>query len=157
MSIGPNSQAQWARSRICCDRGPAVQRIFRPRSARQKHTPRLDEFERYIPAVARTTVRIPFGIDRIYGCKLLTGLGGLMVDHSCASSNRLVRWLQPPYDPAKLEQALMTDGTRQALDKEGRAAVLFASDWHLNYFSRNHPDLQLLNLPPAKSREARVP
>jgi len=62
---------------------------------------------------------------------------------------RLVRWLQPPMDMQKLDQALMTDGTRLAYDKEERPVVLFASDWHLSYLSRNHPDLTLLTLPPA--------
>jgi peptide chain release factor 3 len=68
---------------------------------------------------------------------------------------RLLRWLAPPVDEAKLEQALMTDGTRQATDKEGRPVVLFASDWHLNYLSRNHPELELLVLPPARNPATR--
>jgi len=65
------------------------------------------------------------------------------------ASWRLARWVKPPVDNAKLEAALLTDGTRLATDNNEQPVILFASDWHLNYFSRNHPEIELLTLPPS--------
>lgn len=61
---------------------------------------------------------------------------------------RIARWIKPPVNPAALERALQVDGTRLAFDKAGQTALLFPTEWHLHYLSKNNPELELLNLPP---------
>jgi peptide chain release factor 3 len=62
----------------------------------------------------------------------------------------LVRWVKPPADMAQLSQLLLADGVRLAQDKDGQPVVLFPTQWHLGYFQKNHPTIELLELPPQR-------
>jgi peptide chain release factor 3 len=62
---------------------------------------------------------------------------------------QLARWVKTPVPPAALERALQVDGMRLAYDQAGQPVLLFPTEWHVHYLSRNHPELQLLVLPPA--------
>ncbi|MFA5975412.1 MAG: peptide chain release factor 3 [Elusimicrobiota bacterium] len=61
---------------------------------------------------------------------------------------QLARWIKPPVNPLALERALTVDGARLAADKTGQPVILFPTEWHLQYLSKNNPELELLKLPP---------
>ncbi|HRG76903.1 MAG TPA: peptide chain release factor 3, partial [Leptospiraceae bacterium] len=51
------------------------------------------------------------------------------------------RWVK------KEDMPNMPSSTNQIFDRDGRMAVLFESDWELNYFKKNNPDIELLDAP----------
>jgi len=61
---------------------------------------------------------------------------------------QFARWVKPPADLAKLSSLLVADGVRLAQDVEEQPVFLFPSDWHIGYFQKNHPDVELLVIPP---------
>ncbi len=63
---------------------------------------------------------------------------------------QLVRWVKQPVDEVALNSALLGDGTRLALDKEGQPVILFPTEWHMGYLQKNHPEIGLLALPPSR-------
>jgi peptide chain release factor 3 len=60
----------------------------------------------------------------------------------------LVRWVKPPTTAAQLSGLLLADGVRVAQDRDGLAVILFPTKWHVGYFQKNHPQIELLTLPP---------
>jgi len=60
----------------------------------------------------------------------------------------LVRWAKPPTTIEQLGRLLLADGVRVAQDRSGAPAVLFPTAWHIGYFQKNNPDIELLILPP---------
>ena len=50
--------------------------------------------------------------------------------------------------PPALTELPRVHGTHPVEDEEGNAALLFESDWALNYVQREHPNLCLLDVPP---------
>ncbi len=56
----------------------------------------------------------------------------------------LTRWVAPDAD---LTKAYMPQDVRLAIDSGGRHAVLFTSEWHLQYFQDRNPDIRLGNVP----------
>ena len=49
------------------------------------------------------------------------------------------RWVK------KEDMPRMPSSTNQIFDRDGRMAVLFESDWELNYFLKNNSDIELLD------------
>lgn len=62
---------------------------------------------------------------------------------------QLARWVKPPVDITALSQIMLGDGTRLARDKEGQPVILFPTAWHMGYLQKNHPEIELLELPPS--------
>lgn len=57
----------------------------------------------------------------------------------------VTRWVIGNTENEKIPSAI-----KQIVDKNGNVAVLFESEWELNYFQKNAPDVQLLLHPPVE-------
>ncbi len=62
---------------------------------------------------------------------------------------KFARWVKPPAEWTALAALLVSDGVRLAKDREQRPVFLFPTDWHIGYFNKNHPTIELLEAPPA--------
>jgi peptide chain release factor 3 len=58
-----------------------------------------------------------------------------------------VRWVKPPTTYEDLSSLLLADGVRIGLDKDHLPVILFPTKWHIAYFQKNHPTIELLELP----------
>jgi peptide chain release factor 3 len=56
------------------------------------------------------------------------------------ASYTAARWVA---DPARAIPSL-GGGAAVAVDRSGRRLILFASEWEVQYFERQHPDVKLL-------------
>jgi len=66
-----------------------------------------------------------------------------------------VRWLPAGTQEDQLEAISLPSGARFAFDAAGNAVALFPTEWALNYFVQNNPDLPLTALPPKAARSER--
>ena len=60
---------------------------------------------------------------------------------------KVLRWVSPEIDPAKLESILLPAGAAWAFDSEDRTVLLLTSEWSLNYFIEKNPDIDLSDIP----------
>lgn len=58
----------------------------------------------------------------------------------------ITRWLPPGSAADRLS---LPHGVRAAVDGGGRLALLFPTDWHLQYYREKNPDMQLDDAPPS--------
>jgi peptide chain release factor 3 len=63
---------------------------------------------------------------------------------------RAVRWLPSDTKPGALEELSLPTGARYAFDADQNLVALFPTDWALNYFAKNHPQLHLTALAPKR-------
>ncbi len=61
-----------------------------------------------------------------------------------------VRWLPPGTSAETLDALSLPTGGRFAFDADQQPVALFPSDWAMNYFAQNHPELPLSDLPPTR-------
>ena len=61
-----------------------------------------------------------------------------------------VRWLPPGTSAETLDGLSLPTGGRFAFDADQQPVALFPSDWAMNYFAQNHPELPLSDLPPTR-------
>jgi peptide chain release factor 3 len=59
---------------------------------------------------------------------------------------KILRWMVIPPDATEIKQSVMSEAVFGA-DKEGRAVVLFQSEWAFNYFTGNNPSVLLYDSP----------
>jgi peptide chain release factor 3 len=59
---------------------------------------------------------------------------------------KILRWMEIPLDAPAIKQAVLSEAAL-ATDKEGRAVVLFQSDWAYRYFAENNPSIKLFDSP----------
>ncbi len=64
-----------------------------------------------------------------------------------------VRWLPAGTLPEQLDTISLPTGGRFAFDLDNQAVALFPTEWSLNYFVQNHPNLPLSPLAPPRQRE----
>ncbi|MFN0244560.1 MAG: peptide chain release factor 3 [Planctomycetota bacterium] len=93
---------------------------------------------------------------------LLGAVGPLQFDVVCArlkseygSESRLemapwscMRWIES----GDVSPADISSSSRLVIDSTGERAILFDSEWACDYFSRNHPKVQLATSPPVRAR-----
>lgn len=60
---------------------------------------------------------------------------------------KLLRWIDPAYDIRTFPRAILPTGSALAENSELQHAILFPSEWALNYFMEKHPDFKLSELP----------
>ena len=60
---------------------------------------------------------------------------------------KLLRWLEPSYDIKTFPRTHLPSGCVLAENAEQQHAVLFTSEWALNYFVEREPDVKLSELP----------
>ncbi len=60
----------------------------------------------------------------------------------------VVRWLDPEFDPARLEGVFLGSGIQIARDDENRPVLLISDDWTLGYFRDKNPEIPLLERAP---------
>ena len=52
------------------------------------------------------------------------------------------RWL----NGQSIERMTLGSGVLRCRDRNGETAVLFASDWHLEYFRKENPDIEIVTV-----------
>jgi peptide chain release factor 3 len=62
-----------------------------------------------------------------------------------------VRWLDPDFPRSELDQLRFTSGVKTAEDVSENLVLLFASDWDVDYFAQENPDLTLHKVSPTKA------
>jgi len=62
---------------------------------------------------------------------------------------KLLRWVDPSIDPKKLDSLMLPNGCRLATDSLQQPVILFTSDWAMEYFQKEHPEIGLHQLPPS--------
>jgi len=65
-----------------------------------------------------------------------------------------VRWLPPETSPEALDSLSLPTGGRFAFDIDNQPVALFPTEWSLNYFVQNNPNVPLAALPPKKQPSA---
>ncbi len=60
----------------------------------------------------------------------------------------VARWLDPEFDPARLEDVFLGGGIEPGRDDEDRPVLLIADDWTLRYFQDKNPKVPLLERAP---------
>jgi peptide chain release factor 3 len=58
----------------------------------------------------------------------------------------ILRWMDVPLDAPEIKQSVLSEAALGS-DKEGRAVVLFQSDWAYRYFLTNNPSIRLFDSP----------
>ena len=64
-----------------------------------------------------------------------------------------VRWLPVGTLPEDLDSISLPTGGRFAFDIDNNPVALFPSEWSLNYFRQNNPNISLNSLAPARSSD----
>lgn len=60
---------------------------------------------------------------------------------------KVLRWVSPEIESAKLENILLPAGAAWAADSEERTVLLLTSEWSLNYFIEKNPEIDLSDIP----------
>ncbi len=61
----------------------------------------------------------------------------------------VVRWLEPGFDPVRLEGVFLGNGIEVGRDDRDRPVLLVADEWTLRYFREKNPEVPLLEREPA--------
>ena len=64
-----------------------------------------------------------------------------------SGSWELMRWVSPKVPQETLDTAILPSGSNFATDAKQQPVILFSSDWKLKYFERQHPTIQLSDVP----------
>lgn len=68
-----------------------------------------------------------------------------------AATFQAVRWLPASLDAPALDSLGLPTGGRVAYDADRHPVALFPTEWSLNYFAQQHPDIPLSPLPPRRA------
>ncbi len=60
-----------------------------------------------------------------------------------------MRWILPTVSAEQVNTALAYSRTRAAKTPHGDMTLLFPDEWALRYFAKEHPEIALLDMPPA--------
>ncbi len=63
----------------------------------------------------------------------------------------LVRWLDPEFDPARLEGVFLGSGVELGRDIENNPVLLIVDSWALRYFQEKNPEIPLLDRAPGRA------
>ena len=64
----------------------------------------------------------------------------------------LARWVGPNTKPGAVDAVALPMQSARVKDEEGSEMILFPTPWSLQYLSEKHPEIELLRLPPAKTK-----
>ncbi|HEY2586901.1 MAG TPA: peptide chain release factor 3 [Tepidisphaeraceae bacterium] len=66
----------------------------------------------------------------------------------------LTRWVSPDVAAEVLASVILPSGAAHATDTAGQPVILFPSEWMLNYFQKQHPNVPLSDVPFARDARA---
>ncbi len=64
----------------------------------------------------------------------------------------LARWIGPKTKPGAVDAVAMPMNSARVKDEEGNEMILFPTPWSLQYLAEKNPDIELLRLPPSKTK-----
>ncbi len=64
----------------------------------------------------------------------------------------LARWIGPKTKPGAVDAAALPMQSARVKDEDGNEMILFPTPWSLQYLSEKHPEIELLRLPPSKTK-----